>query len=75
LNNDGPSRNFAAIALGEVVDDAIIDVENILRRLQQNVGSRAAAPGGGEADGVVFEVRSAVVYARRGARVRAGVLP
>ncbi len=51
------------IALGEVVDDAIIDVENIMRRLRQN-----------EAEGrprsafrVVFdasmEVRSSVVYA------------
>ena len=47
------------IALGEVVDDAIIDVENILRRLKQNPGKSRFA--------VVLEasleVRSAVVYA------------
>jgi CzcA family heavy metal efflux pump len=53
-----------AIAIGEVVDDAIIDVENIHRRLLQNSGKaldfrsafrivRAAS----------LEVRSAVVYA------------
>src|SRR5205823_2183306 len=52
-----------AIAVGEVVDDAIIDVENILRRLRDN--SRAAHP---RADLTVIldaslEVRSAVVYA------------
>ena len=50
------------IALGEVVDDAIIDVENIVRRLRQN----ALLPQPLPAIRVVFkasmEVRSAVVY-------------
>ena len=52
-----------AIALGEVVDDAIIDVENIVRRLRLNRQSANPEP----AYNVVFqasmEVRSAVVYA------------
>jgi len=51
------------IALGEVVDDAIIDVENIVRRLRLN----AELPEPRSAAEVVFnasmEVRSAVVYA------------
>ena len=51
------------IALGEVVDDAIIDVENIVRRLRLN----AAAGNPRSAFEVVLdasvEVRSAVVYA------------
>lgn len=51
------------IALGEVVDDAIIDVENILRRLRQN----SALPTPRSRFSVVLaaslEVRSAVVYA------------
>lgn len=51
------------IALGEVVDDAIIDVENILRRLRLN----AELPSPRSAFRVVLdaslEVRSAVVYA------------
>ncbi len=50
------------IALGEVVDDAIIDVENIVRRLRLN----RAAPEPRPAFTVVFEasleVRSAVVF-------------
>ncbi len=52
-----------AIAVGEVVDDAIIDVENIVRRLQENrkLGNPRSA------FRVVLdaslEVRSAVVYA------------
>jgi CzcA family heavy metal efflux pump len=52
-----------AIALGEVVDDAVIDVENILRRLRANANSQQPLP----AMEIVFrasiEVRSAVVYA------------
>ena len=52
-----------AIALGEVVDDAIIDTENIFRRLREN--QRLANPR--KALDVVFsasmEVRSSVVYA------------
>jgi CzcA family heavy metal efflux pump len=52
-----------AIAIGEVVDDAIIDVENIFRRLRENRGS----PNRQSALRVVLdaslEVRGAVVYA------------
>ena len=52
-----------AIAIGEVVDDAIIDVENIFRRLRENL----ALPKPRSAFRVVLEasveVRGAVVYA------------
>jgi CzcA family heavy metal efflux pump len=52
-----------AIAIGEVVDDAVIDVENIYRRLREN----RASPHPRKAWRVVMnasvEVRSAVVYA------------
>jgi CzcA family heavy metal efflux pump len=52
-----------AIAVGEVVDDAIIDVENIYRRLREN----ALLPQPRSAPSVVLdaslEVRTAVVYA------------
>jgi len=51
------------IALGEVVDDAIIDVENILRRLKQNqLLSQPRAKMAVIID-ASLEVRSAVVYA------------
>ena len=64
------------IALGEVVDDAIIDVENIVRRLRLNRG--AAEPAAGASTVVLdasLEVRSAVRLRQRDRRagVRAGV--
>jgi CzcA family heavy metal efflux pump len=68
LNRFGVSLNTLtlgglAIAIGEVVDDAIIDVENILRRLREN----QLSPNPRSVFQVVLhaslEVRSAVVYA------------
>ena len=52
------------IALGAVVDDAIVDIENIVRRLRQHRASKAArrstAPVILDAS---LEVRGAIVYA------------
>jgi len=68
LNKMGLSLNTMtlgglSIAIGEVVDDAVIDVENIYRRLREN----RALPNPRSLFQVVFdasiEVRSAVVYA------------
>ncbi len=68
LNKVGLSLNTMtlgglSIAIGEVVDDAVIDVENIYRRLREN----RSAPNPRSLFQVVFdasiEVRSAVVYA------------
>lgn len=52
-----------AIALGEVVDDAIIDVENIARRLRQNQLLDQPKPVGEVVLGASLEVRHSVVYA------------
>lgn len=52
-----------AIAIGEVVDDAIIDVENILRRLRENRHLAAPKPFAQVIRDASIEVRSAVVYA------------
>ena len=54
-----------AIAVGALVDDAIIDVENVLRRLRENATLQAAARGGPL--GVIFkaskEIRGSIVFA------------
>lgn len=52
-----------AIAIGEVVDDAVIDVENILRRLRENAVSAAPRSTFQVVHDASLEVRSAVVYA------------
>jgi HME family heavy-metal exporter len=52
-----------AIAIGELVDDAVVDVENIYRRLRLN---RAAAKPRSELEVILaasLEVRSSIVYA------------
>ena len=52
-----------AIAIGEVVDDAIIDVENIVRRLRENQTLAQPLPLLRVILAASLEVRSAVVYA------------
>jgi CzcA family heavy metal efflux pump len=52
-----------AIALGEVVDDAVIGVENIARRLRENRRRSDPRPASRVVAEATFEVRSAVVYA------------
>ena len=51
------------IAVGEVVDDAIIDVENIMRRLRQNRAAGNPVPIFKVVLDASLEVRSAVVFA------------
>ncbi len=52
-----------AIALGEVVDDSIIDVENILRRLRENRALAQPRPIFNVVLDASLEVRRAVVFA------------
>ncbi len=52
-----------AIALGEVVDDAIIDVENIARRLRENRRLPVPRPFREVVHAASLEVRHSVVYA------------
>lgn len=52
-----------AIAVGEVVDDAVVDVENIWRRIRASTESASARPVLETIRDASTEVRSAVVYA------------
>ena len=52
-----------AIAIGEIVDDAVIDVENIHRRLRENRGLAEPRPVLRVILDASLEVRAAVVYA------------
>lgn len=52
-----------AIAIGELVDDAVVDVENILRRLKQNRAACDRQPVLEVVRSASVEVRSGIVYA------------
>ncbi|MGY4456761.1 CzcA family heavy metal efflux pump [Bradyrhizobium sp. LB13.1] len=52
-----------AIAIGELVDDAVVDVENILRRLRENAASSTPRAVLDVISGASQEVRSSIVYA------------
>ncbi len=52
-----------AIAIGEVVDDAIIDVENIVRRLRENRAAQRPRSALAVTLAASLEVRGAVVFA------------
>ncbi|GJD44279.1 Cobalt-zinc-cadmium resistance protein CzcA [Methylobacterium cerastii] len=52
-----------AIAIGEVVDDAVIGIENAVRRLRENRRLLAPLPVARVVRDAILEVRSAVAYA------------
>ncbi|MDS4015487.1 MAG: efflux RND transporter permease subunit, partial [Candidatus Accumulibacter sp.] len=52
-----------AIAIGELVDDAVVGVENVLRRLKLNRAADAPRPVVEVIAAATLEVRSAIVYA------------
>nr|WP_270933188.1 efflux RND transporter permease subunit [Roseomonas sp. MO-31] len=52
-----------AIAVGELVDDAVVDVENILRRLKENAARAVPEPVMRVVIAASAEVRSGIVYA------------
>ncbi len=52
-----------AIAIGELVDDAVVGVENVLRRLQLNSQAAEPKPVTEVIAQATLEVRSAIVYA------------
>ncbi|WP_341992027.1 efflux RND transporter permease subunit [Azorhizobium sp. AG788] len=52
-----------AIAIGELVDDAVVDVENIFRRLRENAAAAVPRPVFDVVVAASREVRSGIVYA------------
>ena len=52
-----------AIAIGELVDDAVVDVENVFRRLRENARKAVPEPVLGVIARASQEVRSGIIYA------------
>ena len=52
-----------AVAIGELVDDAVVDVENILRRLRENAARAVPRPAFQVIRDASAEVRNSIVYA------------
>lgn len=52
-----------AIAIGELVDDAVVDVENIMRRLKENRKNGSPKPALQVISDASQEVRSGIIYA------------
>jgi CzcA family heavy metal efflux pump len=63
LSLDIMTMGGLAVAIGEVVDDAVVDVENILRRLRENRQAQSPKPALAVILNASIEVRGAVLYA------------